>query len=209
MFGAVAIFKDVPNDNDWLDGLVPNHPDFEGVARIQGSVTTIKAPLLNKILEGCEKLVQTIECPNPRVMAALNDSIRHHVRIWEAVISGHKYGVIYLSSRWEARNLHVDVIRSNPLEAQLIDNFLCQDNAVIRALNYGVHQFIHDASIEKNFASRFIPPFAIAAVGEWLNFILQGTPCSFTTLWLSLFMASSRSSAANNIKIEVPTFVLC
>ena len=175
MSSPVAIFEDVLNYDQWLDGVVPYHPDFEKAVRIQDIITPIKSLLLSKILEGCERLVRNFEYRDTIMFTILHSSFHHHNRLWQAVISGHKYGVIYLCSRSDARDFYLDVVKKSPSETQLVNDFLSKDYAAIRAINYGVHQFIHDETIEKDFASKFVPPNAIAAIGEYILTQLTNT----------------------------------
>ena len=124
MSGDVTVFEDVPDYDDWLDGTVPGHPHFEEHAQIQDIVATLKGLLLDKILDGCEKLVQNVEHQSFDLFTISSTSLRNNPGLWKAVISGHKYGVIYLCSRSDARNAYLDVVQKSPLEVQLVNNFL-------------------------------------------------------------------------------------
>ncbi len=164
---ALALFEDVPNEYDeWLDGFVPDHPYFDKDALIQAVVLTIKDVLFHKILNGCAELLKALHLQNADQSDILTISLSQNQVLWKAIISGHKYGVIYLCSRTDALNLDSSVIQQCPTEARLINEFLSQDSSAIRAINYGVRQFIHDDRIQTTLAARFVPPHAIAAIGK-------------------------------------------
>ena len=173
MSGGITIFEDVSDYDNWLDGTVPDHPHFERHAQIRDIVAKIKGLILSKVLDGCEKLVQNLKCQSTDI---LNTSIRQNPGIWKSVISGHKYGVIYLCSRSDARDAYLDVIQSSPFEVKLVNSFLLQDSTATRAINYGVQQYICSEFIETIFASKFVPPNAVAALGEYMWLRVQALP---------------------------------
>ena len=166
---SVAFFEDVSDmydpTSDWLDGMIPAHPSFGKDAQIQDILTSVKGFLLNKILDGCLELVQDVRYQSIDMFSILNSSLHKNTGLWQAIVSTQKYGVIYLCSRSDARNIYLELLQKNPHKAQLVNNFLSQDSAAIRAINYGVHQYIHDATICTTLARKFVPPYAIAAIG--------------------------------------------
>ena len=103
---SLTVFEVLPDsydgrvDRDWLDGGVPDHPKFEKAAEIQNIVMGIKDLRNAKILEGCKKVV------GPNFIY----SRRENQLLWEALISGHKYGVVYLYSRFDAHKAYLHAI---------------------------------------------------------------------------------------------------
>ena len=106
MADFLTIFEELPDsydgrvDRDWLDGGVPDHPKFEKAVEIQNIVMGIKDLLIAKILEGCEKLVGPV----------FIYSLWENQLLWEALISGHTYGVVYLYSRFDALKAYLHAI---------------------------------------------------------------------------------------------------
>lgn len=172
---SIGLFENVSDIYDptrhWLDGLRPVHPDFSRDAQIQDILTSIKGTLLDKILTGCLQLVEEIKNQSINRYSILINSMRKNSNLWLAVVSAQKYGVIYLCSRSEARSVYRTLVHEQQYEARLVNNFLSENFAAVRAINYGVHSYIHHSAIQMTLAKRFIPPRAIAALGK----------CSFAT----------------------------
>ena len=169
MFGKpLTLFGEVQGGyQEWLDGFVPDHPYFDKDALIQAIVLSIKDLLFQNILAGCAELLKVFRPQNADLLDMLTRSLSHNPVLWKAVISAHKYGVIYLCSRAEARNLYLSVTKESTVEAHLIDGFLSQDSSATRAINYGVRQYIHSDTIETTRATCFVPPYAISSSGRF------------------------------------------
>ena len=151
---------------EWLDGTEPDYPDFDRDGEIQGIVLGIKGPLFDKIIEGCEAVLEAYPSPNTRTKEMLSHSIKIQKPLWKAIISAHKYGVIYLCSRVDAAS-HYKEIRECPSTAYFINEYLSENSLATRAINCGIRIYLHDEP-QLMFATSFVPPYAIGALGNSL-----------------------------------------
>ena len=151
---------------EWLDGLEPDYPDFDRDGEIQGIVLEIKGPLFDKIIEGCEAILDAYPSADTRTKEMLDQSIKVQEPLWKAVIAGHKYGVVYLCSRVDAASHHKE-LRECPSTAYFINEYLSENSLANRAINYGIRLYLHDEP-QLMFATTFIPRYAIGALGNSL-----------------------------------------
>ncbi|KGO64284.1 hypothetical protein PEX1_045680 [Penicillium expansum] len=156
-------FEDLPPTYDpstwWLDGEIPASPHFWDGERIRSHVKAIKGVLFQYTLEGCKLMLERTN------NQPLLSSITQHELLWKAAISVHKYGVVYLASRWECREEFLPTVESNHHLFTEINAFLsCNDN-VIRVINYGVHRLVNSSTFTVDYETRLIPPTAISAIG--------------------------------------------
>ena len=151
---------------DWLDGLKPAHPCFDDSARIEKITTEIKNDLLEYALEACHHLLKSPPHDSILQHAFLCTSFSLRPNLWIAALSAQHYGVIYLVSRFEAREKYHSIMVTHPEEVDTIDNFLQTDAAGIRAINYAVHAYITRGRLLVDHAAGFVPPNAISSLGE-------------------------------------------
>ncbi|KGO74542.1 hypothetical protein PITC_098810 [Penicillium italicum] len=155
--------EDLPSTYDpstwWLDGQISVSPHFQDEKTIRFHVKAIKRALFQYILEGCKLLLERIDSHT------LLRSITQHDLLWKAAISVHKYGVVYLASRWECREEFLPTVESNhPLFTE-INIFLSCNSNIIRVINYGVHRLVKSSTFTVDYQTRLIPPTAISAIG--------------------------------------------
>lgn len=151
---------------DWLDGQSPAHPLFDQAGKIDQIVHGVKAELYDAILAGCRYVLDRCSDAPPSFSAAsLWESLIHDICLWKAVISVHKYGVIYLANRAEARAFHPLYLARRPTADQ-IDEFLRHNGNFFRAVNYAVHRFIASDSNQVIYPSKLVPPNAISSLGH-------------------------------------------
>jgi hypothetical protein len=150
----------------WLDGRIPDCPLFEESSRIYEIVTAIKRRLLDYALEGCKEILTSHLREGNSADNLLHDSINARPDLWKAVLSTQHYGVVYLISRSDAREIYLPLIKAHSNETQAIDEFLRANAAGIRAMNYAVHAYITRDGLQVDYATSFVPPNAISSVGE-------------------------------------------
>ncbi|KAF2123483.1 hypothetical protein P153DRAFT_303864 [Dothidotthia symphoricarpi CBS 119687] len=150
----------------WLDGLISDYPLFDESSRIHEIITAMKSRLLHYALEGCRAILAPLLSKSNSADNLLCNSINTRPDVWKAVLSAQHYGVIYLVSRSDARDIYLSSIKAHPSETQAIDEFLRVDAAGIRAINYAVHAYIRRDGLRVDHASSFVPPNAISSVGE-------------------------------------------
>ncbi|KAL8831861.1 MAG: hypothetical protein Q9191_000613 [Dirinaria sp. TL-2023a] len=150
-----------PN-TDWLDGLSPAHPLFDDAARIEEIVQSLKEELLDAILSGCTILLQ--RTPGHISFPILEESLKTYRSLWKAIISVQKYGVIYFSSRADARIFRPLYLAETSLSSH-IDRFLRENHNFHRTVNYAVHYFINKVTNKVIYPPKVVPPNAISSVG--------------------------------------------
>ena len=150
-------------EQDWLDGLSPAHPLFEDAAQITDIVRALKEELLDAILLGC-KILSERE-PRSALCSGLGESLKSHPSLWKAVISVQKYGVIYLSSRAEARMFYPLYLADKDLALQ-IDLFLREERRFHRAVNFAVHYFVNKKTNTVEYPLKLVPINAISSIGR-------------------------------------------
>ncbi|KAK8021454.1 hypothetical protein PG990_006592 [Apiospora arundinis] len=155
-------FQDLPSDFDpstqWLDGHSPQHSHFNNAERIQHLVRRIKGELLGCIIKGCQILLQRNSAHG------LLQTFERDMPIWRAVISMHKYGVVYLGTRTDCRDDFLPVLESNEQLFAAVDTFLCSERNAIRAVNYGVHRWITTKNMQVEYPVELVPPYAISSI---------------------------------------------
>jgi hypothetical protein len=149
---------------DWLDGQCPAHPFFDDDLRIQEIIRNIKTGLLDTVLDGCEILLR--RSINDGSQLQLLASIDELPELWKAIISVHKYGVIYLANRSESTASFYPLYTAHICLADQIDAFLYNQSNGIRAINYAVHKWINNSKNQIEYPPKLVPPNAISSIGK-------------------------------------------
>jgi len=156
----LALFEELSDSydpvNHWLDGFCPDHPCFDNAFEIQRLVAIVKGQLLEYVLEGCLRLLERLQ------KSDLQETFSEDKYLWQGAISMHKYGVVYLGSRSDCRQVFLPALHGNERQFQKIEAFLSSDRNATRAINYGVHRWVNASNITVEHPGRLIPPRAIS-----------------------------------------------